>query len=88
MIILSWYFNIKYKKGVNFAIFGCIITCSKKIFSLIFYMDYKKKYIKYKTKYLKLKNFNINNQIGSGYLEEDIIKELNKKDNILVKKLE
>jgi cytidine deaminase len=51
-------------------------------------MDYKKKYIKYKTKYLKLKNFNVNNQIGSGYLEEDIIKELNKKDNILLKKLE
>lgn len=49
-------------------------------------MDYKEKYIRYKTKYLELKN--MNNQIGSGYLEEDVIKELDEQDNILIKKIE
>jgi cytidine deaminase len=51
-------------------------------------MDYKKEYIKYKTKYLELRNINIYKQIGSGYLEEDVIKELDEQDNILIKKLE
>lgn len=51
-------------------------------------MNYKKKYIKYKIKYLTLKNMYTNIQIGGGYLEENVIRELNEQDNILIKKLE
>lgn len=51
-------------------------------------MDYKGKYIKYKTKYLELKNIDVYNQIGSGYLEENVIEELDEKDEVLLKKLE
>jgi cytidine deaminase len=51
--------------------------------------SFKQKYFKYKNKYNNLKKIiNLEHMNGGGYLEKNVIEELNEKDNILLKKLE